>query len=116
MPARILIVEDDPSTREVMAMLLEEAGHAVTATGDGAGGLRLALDSRPDLVICDLRLPSLDGYAVARALKAAPGCARMPLLAVSTLVEEGDRERVRAAGFDGYLCKPIEPASFVAEV
>lgn len=116
MPARILIVEDDPSTREVMAMLLEEAGHAVTATGDGAGGLRLALDSRPDLVICDLRLPSLDGYAVARALKAAPGCARMPLLAVSTLVEERDRERVRAAGFDGYLCKPIEPASFVAEV
>jgi len=116
MPARILIVEDDLPTREVMAMLLEEAGHTVISTGDGAGGLRLAFDSRPDLVICDLRLPALDGYAVARALKAAPGCARMPLVAVSTLVQEGDRERVRAAGFDGYLCKPIEPASFVAEV
>jgi len=116
MPARILIVEDDLPTREVMAMLLEEAGHTVTGAADGAGGLRLALDSRPDLVICDLRLPSLDGYAVARALKAAPGCAQMPLVAVSALVMEGDRERVRAAGFDGYLCKPIEPASFVAEV
>jgi len=115
MPARILIVEDDSSTREVMAMLLEEAGHAVAGTGDGARGLRLALDSRPDLVICDLRLPSLDGYAVARALKADPACVRIPLVAVSAL-DLDDRERVRAAGFDGYLCKPIEPASFVAEV
>ncbi len=116
MPARILIVEDDPSTREVMAMLLEEAGHAVSGTDDGARGLRLALDSRPDLVICDLRLPGLDGYAVARALKADPACARVPLVAVSVLAMDGDRKRVRAAGFDGYLCKPIEPASFVAEV
>jgi two-component system cell cycle response regulator len=99
-----------------MAMLLEQAGHTVTSAGDGADGLRLALDSRPDLVISDLRLPALDGYAVAHALKAAPGCARMPLVAVSALLHEGDRERVRAAGFDGYLCKPIEPASFVAEV
>jgi two-component system cell cycle response regulator len=116
MPARILIVEDDTTTREVMAMLLEEAGHAVSSAEDGAGGLRLALDSRPDLVICDLRLPSLDGYAVARSLKADPVCARIPLVAVSALALEGDRERVRAAGFDGYLCKPIEVASFVAEV
>jgi two-component system cell cycle response regulator len=116
MSARILIVEDDHPTREVMAMLLEEAGHAVSGAEDGAGGLRLALDSRPDLVICDLRLPSLDGYAVARAQAGSAFSARIPLVAVSALVLDGDRERVRAAGFDGYLCKPIEPASFVAEV
>jgi two-component system, cell cycle response regulator len=116
MPAQILIVEDDPITRELMASLLQEAGHAVSGADDGAQGLRLALDGRPDLVLCDLRLPSLDGCAVARALKAEPGCARIPLLAVSALVEGGDRARVLAAGFDGYLCKPIEPASFVAEV
>lgn len=116
MQARILIVEDDASTRELMTMLLEKAGHAVAGAADGAGGLRLALDSRPDLVICDLRLPALDGYAVARALKGDPACARIPLLAVSALATDGDRERVRAAGFDGYLCEPIEPASFVAEV
>lgn len=116
MSARILIVEDDLPTSELMAMLLREAGHTVAGADDGARGLRLALDSRPDLVVCDLRLPSLDGYAVARALKADPVCARMPLVAVSALALDGDRERVRAAGFDGYLCKPIEPASFVAEV
>ncbi|MGJ7915285.1 response regulator [Massilia sp. LXY-6] len=116
MPAHILIVEDDPSTRELMACLLQEAGHAVSGAGDGANGLRLALDGRPDLVVCELRLPSMDGYEVARALRADPGCARIPLLAVSALAQAGDRERVLAAGFDGYLCKPIEPASFVAEV
>lgn len=116
MSARILIVEDDLSTCELMAFLLEEAGHAVTSADDGDAGLRLALDSRPDLVLCDLRLPSMDGYAVARALRLDPGCARIPLLAVSALILDGDRARVLAAGFDGYLCKPIEPASFVAEV
>jgi two-component system cell cycle response regulator len=116
MPARILIVEDDPATREAMACLLQEAGHAATSADDGAQGLRLAKDSRPDLVLCDLQLPSLDGYAVARALKAEPDCARIPLLAVSALAQDGDRTRVLAAGFDGYVCKPIEPASFVAEV
>ncbi len=116
MPARILIVEDDPPTRELMAWLLREAGHTVGEAGDGAQGLQLALDERPDLVVCDLRLPSMDGYAVARALKRDPGCAAIPLLAVSSLRPEQDRERVLAAGFDGYVCKPIEPASFVAEV
>jgi two-component system cell cycle response regulator len=116
MAARILIVEDDPTSCELMTILLQEAGHAVTSTGDGADGLRLALGSHPDLVVCDLRLPSMDGYAVARALKLDPGCAQIPLLAVSALALDDDRARVRAAGFDGYLCKPIEPASFVAEV
>ncbi len=116
MPARILIVEDDLTSRELMASLLQAAGHAVTAAADGAAGLRLALDGHPDLVVCDLQLPAMDGYAVARALKADERYARMPLLAVSALAPDGGRERVRGAGFDGYICKPIEPASFVAEV
>jgi two-component system cell cycle response regulator len=116
MPAHILIVEDDPPSRELMADLLREAGHAVRTADDGAAGLRLALDSRPDLVVCDLHLPSLDGHAVARALRMDTACAHIPLLAVSALAPDGGRERLRKAGFDGYICKPIEVASFVAEV
>ena len=115
MPARILIIEDDLHSRELMVGLLQAAGHTVGSADDGRSGLGLALDDRPDLVVCDLRLPAMDGYAVAHALRAAPGYASMPLLAVSSLAD-GDRERVLAAGFDGYICKPIEPASFVAEV
>jgi two-component system cell cycle response regulator len=116
MTARILIVEDDHSSRELMTYLLRSAGHAVTGAGDGAAGLRLALDGRPDLIVCDLVLPAMDGYAVARALKGDADCARIPLLAVSALEPDRDRARLAAAGFDGYICKPIEPASFVAEV
>jgi two-component system cell cycle response regulator len=116
MAAHILIIEDDPTSCELMGQLLQEAGHAVASAADGAAGLRLALDSRPDLVVCDLRLPAMDGYAVARALKDDADCVRIPLVAVSALALDGDRARVRAAGFDGYLCKPIEPGSFVAEV
>jgi two-component system cell cycle response regulator len=116
MPARILIVEDDPPSRELMVYLLQAAGHAVSSAADGASGLRLALDGRPDLVVCGVRLPAMDGCAVARALKAEPDYARIPLLAVSAPAPGGGREQVLAAGFDGYICKPIEPASFVAEV
>ena len=120
MAARILVVEDDLSSRELMAYLLRAAGHAVTGAGDGAAGLRLAFEVRPDLIVCDLVLPVMDGYAVARALKAdaadAADYARIPLLAVSALEPDRDRARLAAAGFDGYIHKPIEPASFVAEV
>jgi two-component system cell cycle response regulator len=116
MPARILIVEDDLPSRELMVYLLQSAGHAITSADDGPAGLRLALDGRPDLVVCDVRLPTMDGYAMARAIKARPECAAIPLLAVSALTLDGDRARVLAAGFDGYIAKPIEPASFVAEV
>jgi two-component system cell cycle response regulator len=116
MAARILIVDDDLSSRELMSYLLRSAGHAVTGADDGAAGLRLALDSRPDLVVCALALPAMDGYAVARLLKADAGCAQIPLLAVSARAPDGERARLAAAGFDGYICKPIEPASFVAEV
>jgi two-component system cell cycle response regulator len=116
MAARILIVDDDLSSRELMADLLRSAGHTVTRADDGAAGLRLALDGRPDLVVCALALPAMDGYAVARLLKADPACVRIPLLAVSARAPEGERAPLAAAGFDGYICKPIEPASFVAEV
>jgi two-component system cell cycle response regulator len=116
MAARILIVDDDTSSRELMAYLLRSAGHAVTSADDGAGGLRLALGSRPDLVLCAAALPTADGHAFARALKADADCARIPLLAVTALAPGGERTRLAAAGFDGYIRKPIEPASFVAEI
>ena len=116
MPARILIVEDDLSSRELMADLLQAAGHAVSSANDGEAGLRLAREGHPDLVVCAVVLPAMDGYAVAHALKADAACAHIPLLAASALAPDGDRARLLAAGFDGYICKPIEPASFVAEV
>jgi two-component system cell cycle response regulator len=114
MAARILIVEEDTSSRELMAYLLRSAGHAVTSAADGAAGLRLVQGSRPELVLCAAALPAADGDAIARALHA--GGVHIPLLAVTAPAPGGERSRPAAGGFDGYIRKPIEPASFVAEV
>jgi CheY-like chemotaxis protein len=75
-----------------------------------------ALRIVPELILCDLALPRLDGYGVAHRLKAAPTVAAVPLIAVTASAMVGDRDRVLAAGFDGYITKPITPETFVAEV
>jgi two-component system cell cycle response regulator len=114
--ARILIIEDNPANVELMAFLLTAYGHVPVAAPDGPRGLAAARAERPDLVACDVNLPGMDGFAVLAALKAEPLLAGVPVLAVTALAMAGDREKVLAAGFDGYISKPIEPESFVAEL
>lgn len=116
MAARILIVEDNQTNLELMTYLLTAYGHRVLTAGDGEEGLAAVAAHRPDLIVCDVHMPKLDGYAVAHRLKADPELARIPLLAVSALAMVGDREKILATGFDGYIAKPIEPEAFVAEV
>ena len=114
--ARILIIEDNPANIELMSFLLSAYGHTPLAAPDGPRGVAAARSERPDLVACDVNLPGMDGFAVLAALKAAPELAAVPVLAVTALAMAGDREHVLAAGFDGYISKPIEPDSFVAEL
>lgn len=114
--ARILIIEDNPANLALMAFLLKAHGHGAVGAPDGARGIAAARAAPPDLVACDLKLPGLDGFAVLAALKAEPVLAGVPVLAVTALAMAGDREKVLAAGFDGYISKPIEPESFVAEL
>jgi two-component system cell cycle response regulator len=114
--ARILIIEDNPANVELMAFLLTAFGHTPIAAPDGPRGLAAARAERPDLVACDVNLPGMNGFAVLAALKAEPLLAGVPVLAVTALAMAGDREKVLAAGFDGYISKPIEPESFVAEL
>jgi two-component system cell cycle response regulator len=78
--------------------------------------LRLAAAERPDLIVCDVQLPGIDGYEVASRLKTQPALRRIPLVAETAMAMVGDRERVLAAGFDGYIAKPIEPAPFIAAI
>jgi two-component system cell cycle response regulator len=113
--ARILVIEDNLANLELMTYLLSAFGHTVLAAGDGEQGIDSAVRERPDLVLCDVLLPGLDGYAVARALRADPATASIPVVAVSALAMEGDREKGLAAGFSGYISKPIDPETFVAE-
>jgi CheY-like chemotaxis protein len=71
---------------------------------------------KPELIICDIQLPKMDGYEVVRRLKADPKTRSIPIIAVTALAMVGDRDRIIAAGFDGYLAKPIDPETFVQEV
>ncbi|KFI06446.1 response regulator [Massilia sp. BSC265] len=114
--ARILIIEDNPANVELMAFLLTAHGHGAVSAPDGARGIAAARAAPPDLVACDVNLPGMNGFSVLAALKAEPALAGVPVLAVTALAMAGDREKVLAAGFDGYISKPIEPESFVAEL
>jgi CheY-like chemotaxis protein len=114
--ARILVIEDNPDSLELIVYLLTAFGHALIQASSGAAGLEAARRERPDLVLCDLQLPDLDGYDIARRLKEDPALRAIPLVAVTAYAMVGDRERVLAAGFDGYFTKPIEPERFVDQI
>lgn len=116
MRQRVLVIEDNPANMELMVYLLEAFGYEVLAAGDGHQGIAAARADRPALVVCDIHLPHLDGYAVVRALKSEPALRDIPAIAVTALAMSGDREKLLAAGFDGYLSKPIDPEAFVQAI
>jgi two-component system cell cycle response regulator len=113
---RILVVEDNPDNLELMTYLLKAFGHTPLTAQDGVEALEVARAERPDLVICDIQLPRMNGYQVAQSLKDDPTLAHVPRVAVTALAMVGDREKVMAAGFDGYIPKPIMPEIFVAQI
>jgi CheY-like chemotaxis protein len=114
--SRILIIEDNAANLELMEYLLCAFGHTTLSALDGQSGLTRAVEERPDLIICDILLPYLDGYEVAHRLKTNPVCRAIPAVAVTSLAMVGDRDRVLEAGFDGYITKPIEPETFVPQI
>lgn len=116
MPARILIIEDNRANMELMAYLLQAFGHTVLMAWDGEDGLEAARRERPDLIVCDIHLPKRDGLDVAATLKKEPTLAGIPLVAVTALAMVGDRDKILSAGFEGYISKPIQPETFVADV
>lgn len=114
--ARLLVIEDNPANLELMTYLLHAFGHDTLTAGDGEEGVALAESEDVDLIVCDVHLPRMDGYEVAKRLKAHPALCKVPLVAVTALAMVGDRDKVLAAGFDGYIAKPIDPAEFVRQV
>jgi two-component system cell cycle response regulator len=116
MSARILVIEDNLTNLDLMTYLLTAFGHVPLPAHDGEEGLYAAAHEHPDLIICDLQLPGMDGYEVARWLKGHPELHAIPLVAVTALAMVGDRDRVLAAGFDGYIAKPITPETFVEQI
>jgi len=113
---RILIVEDNLTNLELMSYLLTAFGYTTVSASDGASGLGLARRECPDLIVCDIQLPEMDGYEVVRHLKDEEATSNIPLVAVTAFAMVGDRDRALAAGFDGYITKPIDPQTFVGQV
>jgi diguanylate cyclase (GGDEF)-like protein/PAS domain S-box-containing protein len=101
---------------ELMVYLLRAFGYQPLMAHDGEEGVETARRERPDLIICDVHLPKLDGYGVVSRLKQDPELQSIPTLAVTALAMVGDREKLLAAGFDGYIGKPIEPDTFVSQI
>lgn len=114
--ARIVIIEDNAANLGLMSYLLEARGHRLTCRRDGLSGLDEVQREPPDLVLCDIQLPRLSGYEIARRLRADAVLCALPLVAVTALAMRGDRERALAVGFDGYIEKPIAPEAFGAQV
>ncbi|MBI1878833.1 MAG: response regulator [Chloroflexi bacterium] len=114
--ARILVVEDNETSLELMVYLLGAFGHTLLVARDGLEGLRLTRREAPDLMLVDVHMPQMDGYELARQLKSDPGLRAIPLIAVTALAMVGDRDKALAAGFDGYIAKPIDPETLVAQV
>ena len=108
MPARVLVIEDNDSSLELMIYLLESFGHKPFCARDGEEGLQVARSERPDLILCDMQLPAMDGHEVCRRLKSDPALRSIPLVALTAYAMVGDREKMLEEGFDGYLSKPID--------
>jgi CheY-like chemotaxis protein len=107
-PRRILVVEDNPDAAESLRELLELFGHEAHVALTGPAGVEAARRLQPEVVLCDLGLPGMDGYAVAAALRQEPATAQAWLVAISGYGQEEDRQHSQAAGFDLHLVKPVE--------
>jgi CheY-like chemotaxis protein len=113
---RVLVVDDNVDAAESIAMLLRVSGSDVRCVHDGPSVLPVAQGYRPDVVVLDIGLPGMNGYDVARLLRAQPEFRRIPLVAVTGYGQEEDRRRSREAGFDYHLTKPVDPEALQAFV
>jgi len=116
MKRTILLIEDNEQNRYLATFLLEQHGYQVVSAPDGPSGIETAKNLPPDLILLDIQLPLMDGYAVACALREIPSLRCVPVIAVTSYAMVGDREKCLAAGCNGYIEKPINPETFVAEI
>ena len=111
-----LIVDDEPDNIEVLAETLEFNGINVRFAENGQLGLDLLKDFHPTLILLDLSMPVMDGWQTLRKIRLDPALASVPVLAITAHAIHGDKERALAAGFDGYLTKPISVTTLIADL
>jgi two-component system cell cycle response regulator DivK len=112
----VLMIEDNEQNRYLLSFLLSQCGYVVVEAHDGPRGIEAARTASPSVILLDVQLPTMDGYTVARTLRQNPSLGHIPIVAVTSYAMAGDREKALAAGCSGYLEKPINPDTFVAEM
>ena len=114
--AKVLVVEDNPANMTLAVFLLESAGHTVLSATDAEAGLAFARDEQPSLILMDVQLPGMDGLEAIAQLKQDEGTRDIPVIALTALAMKGDEERIRAAGCDGYIAKPMNYQDFLRAI
>jgi two-component system, cell cycle response regulator DivK len=112
----VLIAEDNPTNRELLRELLEIRGYTVVEACNGQEALASVEQAPPDILLLDIGMPVLDGFAVVRKLRENPRFTSLPVVAVTAYAMQGDREKIMNSGFDGYLSKPVNSSSLVQEL
>jgi len=114
--AKILVIEDNPTNMTLATFLLESAGHSVLKATDAEVGLTIARQEQPEVILMDIQLPGMDGLEATMLLKRDPATRSIPVIALTALAMKGDEERIRAAGCDAYIAKPMRYQEFLAAI
>ncbi|MDH5246187.1 MAG: response regulator [Betaproteobacteria bacterium] len=112
----ILIVEDNEQNMKLARDVLQAKGYATLEAESGEEGVRLSLEKKPDLILMDIQLPGINGIEALRQIRLDPACAHIPVVAFTASVMQADRSEISAAGFDGFLGKPINLREFLETV
>lgn len=113
---RILVIDDRDDLRSVFAATLVVGGYAVRGARDGREGIIMVLEERPDLILCDINMPGMDGYRTLEAIRKFPGTADIPVIMMTGSVAQNEFRRVMDSGADDYLAKPFAPSQLLAAV
>ncbi|MFW6105518.1 MAG: response regulator transcription factor [Chloroflexota bacterium] len=116
MNEKILVIEDDPSALRFIAYTLEHEGYQVLSAKDGLEGIKKARDEHPSLIVLDIMLPGLDGYALCQQLRQKPETSLLPILILSAKARQDDKDIGLRMGADDYLTKPADPLVIIAKV
>jgi two-component system, cell cycle response regulator DivK len=116
MKNKVLIIEDNEQNMYLMTFLLESNGYEIVQARNGKDGIRLAQETRPNVILLDIQLPEINGYQVAEELRKNKTLGDIPIIAVTSYAMAGDKEKVLAAGATGYIEKPINPDTFISQL
>lgn len=116
MKQKILIIEDNEQNMYMLSYLLESNDYEVHQSFSGPEGIKLAKETRPDIILLDIQLPEMDGYSVARELRRNKDLSSTPIIAVTSYAMTGDKEKAFEAGATGYIEKPIDPDTFISQM